>query len=201
MAHYGMVIDLRRCVGCQACTASCKVENGTRPGIFWNRVLDREEGQYPDVQRSFLPMPCMHCANAPCEKVCPTGATYRRDDGIVLVDYDKCIGCRYCQSVCPYGARFFSESADGYYGAVLTPDEEVRYAGHQLGVAEKCTFCVHRLDQGEDPACVSTCGPRARVFGDLDDPDSEVSKLIRGRGGEPLSPELGTAPSVYYLAR
>ncbi|MFC1815755.1 sulfate reduction electron transfer complex DsrMKJOP subunit DsrO [Thermodesulfobacteriota bacterium] len=194
-----MVIDLKRCTGCHACTLACKLENSTKPGIFWNRVWDQEVGHYPVVSRRFLPGLCMHCENAPCVEVCPTGASYKREDGIVLVDPDKCVGCKYCVVACPYGARYYNDGKVGYFGAELTPAEELGYREHKLGVVEKCTFCLHRVEQGREPACVQTCPTKARYFGDLDDPSSEVSHLRRSKQGFQLLKELGTDPSVYYL--
>ncbi len=197
--RYGMVIDLKKCVGCMACTVACKAENQTRPGIFWNIVKDQEFGEYPAVTRVFMPVICMHCKEAPCVKVCPTGASHRREDGIVKIDDDKCIGCKYCIEACPYGARYFNGDAAGYFGSELTEMEKIGYARHKQGVVEKCTFCVHLLEKGKEPACVQTCIGKARYFGDLDDPDSEVSRLIRARHASQLLKELGTEPSVYYL--
>jgi len=199
MARYGMVIDLKRCIGCHACTIACKVENSTGPGIFWGQVSDDEMGTYPQVSRYFLPKLCMHCQNPPCVEVCPTGASYQREDGIVLIDYDKCIGCGYCIVACPYGARSRNHEMRGYFGVELTPQEELGYKQHQVGVSEKCTFCVHRVDSGEEPACVRVCPTKARVFGDLDNPNSEVSQLAKSKHTFRLLPELGTEPSVYYL--
>ena len=199
MARYGMVIDTRKCLGCSACTLACKVENGTPRGVFWNKVLQREIGKWPNANREFLAMPCMHCKNAPCVQVCPTGASYKRADGIVAVDYDKCMGCRYCETACPYGARTFVAAIRGYFEQGLTPYEQVMFAKHQAGVEEKCNFCMDRIAKGEEPACVATCPAYARFFGDLDDPNSVVSKLIGERHGYQLLPELGTDPSVYYL--
>ncbi len=199
MARYGMVIDLKRCIGCHACTVACKAENSTKPGIFWNKVYDEESGEYPSVRRIFIPRLCMHCENAPCIEACPTGASYRREDGIVLIDYDKCVGCKYCIEACPYGARYFSKEKAGYFGAGLTPTEEAGYREHKLGVTEKCNFCVDRVEQGQQPACVRACIGKARYFGDLSDPNSEVSQLIRSKHGFQLLKELGTEPSVYYL--
>jgi len=216
MARYGMVIDLKRCIGCQACTVACKAENFVPPGIKWNRVLDYTTGKYPNVSRHFLPMPCMHCVNAPCVQVCPTGASYKRADGIVLTDYDKCMGCRYCDIACPYDRRYFYEEKVSYFPPGFIPPEEFKsdllgVKAHQVGTVQKCTFCVHRIDAGiqkglmpgvdweASPACVNACPTGARIFGDLDDPDSEVSRLIVSRRGYQLLPELGTEPSVYYL--
>lgn len=202
MARYGMVIDLKRCVGCQGCTLACKIEHGTPRGIFWHRVLQKEVGKWPNATRVTLPMPCMHCANAPCVSVCPTGASYKRPDGIVAVDYAKCMGCKYCEQACPYGARTFVKEIKGYFQPELslTAYEEAMYKQHQAGVVEKCNFCLERLAKGEQPACVATCIAHARFFGDLDDPNSDVAKLIARRHGYQLKPELGTNPSVYYLS-
>jgi len=197
--RYGMVIDLKKCVGCMACTVVCKAENQTRPGVFWNIVKDQEFGEYPAVKRVFMPIICMHCKEAPCVKVCPTGASHHRQDGIVKIDAGKCIGCKYCIEACPYGARYFNGDVAGYFGAELTTMEKAGYAKHKQGVVEKCTFCSDLLAQGKEPVCVRTCIGKARYFGDLDNTDSEVSQLIRARQGSQLLKELGTEPSVYYL--
>jgi molybdopterin-containing oxidoreductase family iron-sulfur binding subunit len=200
MARYGMIIDLKKCIGCMACTIACKVENGTRPGIFWNMVKDQEFGTYPNVKRVFVPVQCFHCADPPCVKVCPTEASYQRPDGIVAIDYEKCIGCRYCLEACPYGARNFNEHPEGYFGKELTLSEQIVYAGHHLGVTEKCTFCLHRIQQGKLPACVQTCIGQARIFGDLEDPESEISLIIKSKPVSQLKKELKTNPAIYYLA-
>jgi Fe-S-cluster-containing dehydrogenase component len=199
MTRYGMVIDTKRCLGCNACTLACKVENGTPRGVFWNRVVQKEIGKWPNANREYLSVPCMHCKNAPCVEVCPTGASFKRSDGIVAVDYDKCMGCRYCETACPYGARTFIDAIRGYYDKGLTPYEQVMYPKHQAGVVEKCNFCMDRVAKGQEPACVATCPSYARFFGDLDDPNSEVAQLIAERHGYQLKAELGTNPSVYYL--
>jgi molybdopterin-containing oxidoreductase family iron-sulfur binding subunit len=142
----------------------------------------------------------MHCKDPECLKACPTGATVQRADGIVYVDDTKCVGCRYCMNACPYTARYFNAKERYYFGEQgPTPFEERGYKRHQTGVVSKCDFCQHRVDSGLEPACVANCMCKARIFGDLDDPYSEVSRLIKEKGGRPLYPELGTDPSVYYL--
>ena len=199
MARYGMVIDLRRCVGCDTCTMACKATNATTRGILWNRVLKYETGKYPKAKLNFLPVLCMHCKEPECEKVCPTGATSKGEDGIVTVDNEKCIGCRYCMVACPYASRYFYDEVRTYYPGHMTPFEQIGYKKHKLGTVEKCNFCVDRVKAGLEPSCVVSCTGNARYFGDLDDPDSEVSRLIKDRGGFVLNPEMGTEPSVYYL--
>lgn len=198
--RWGMVIDLKRCIGCYGCQLSCKAENGTPPGVFFARVVKSEEGTYPAVRQLFLPVLCNHCENAPCVKACPTGASFVWEDGgVVDIDPDKCVGCRSCMMACPYGNRYFNDKQQHYYEQGPTPYEEKRTSRHQTGVVMKCNFCRPRVLEGKAPACVENCPTVARVFGDLDDPNSEVSRLIKERGGFPLHPELGTRPSVYYL--
>lgn len=199
MARYGMVIDLKRCVGCDTCTMACKATNATTRGILWSRVLKYETGKYPNSKLNFLPMLCMQCKEPECEKVCPTGATSRREDGIVVVDNDKCIGCRYCMIACPYANRYFFNEVRTYYPGYTTTFEEIGYKKHRLGTVEKCDFCLERVERGEEPSCVVSCTGHARYFGDLDDPESEVSILIKESAAFVLNPELGTEPSVYYL--
>ncbi|MBI4317772.1 MAG: 4Fe-4S dicluster domain-containing protein [Chloroflexi bacterium] len=194
-----MVIDLKRCIGCHACTVACKLENATPPGVFYARVLETETGKYPLAKRVFVPVLCNHCQDPPCLRACPSGATTQRADGIVMVDQDKCIGCKACMEACPYEARFFLDKIRGYYGDTLTPFEEVGYRKHQKGTVAKCNFCAERLEKGLEPACVQTCPAVARVFGDLDDANGEASRLIRERNCIQLRPEQGTRPSVHYV--
>jgi Fe-S-cluster-containing dehydrogenase component len=199
--RYGMVIDQHRCIGCDACTVACKQQNGTGPGVFWRKVIKTEVGSYPNARFEFLPLLCNHCDNPACADVCPVGATAKQSDGIVTVDADKCIGCRYCQVACPYDVRTFvtSNTREYYPGKGLTPYEKVAYPLHQTGTVEKCNFCKDRVADGKLPACVQTCPAKALTFGDLDDPTSEVSTLILTRKAEPLKPEAGTKPNVYYF--
>jgi len=197
--RYGMVLDLKRCVGCNSCTLACKAENGTPPGIQYHRVERTEVGKYPTARLQFLPMPCMHCKEPPCLEVCPTGATYKREDGLVLIDHNKCIGCRYCVLACPYDVRQSLSQINNYYGNYATPYEALKYKELDKGTAVKCTFCVKRLEQGKLPACVEACPAQARFFGDLDDTESEVYKLIVSYRGRVLKEELGTRPSVFYI--
>jgi dimethyl sulfoxide reductase iron-sulfur subunit len=200
----GMAVALDRCVGCWTCAVACKEENNVPMGLWWNRVaneggqaLDTPQGEYPNLKMGYEPVACQHCEEPPCTRVCPAHATYKRADGIVVQDYDRCIGCRYCMAACPYGVRNFNwgepqRIPNFSYGADQVP-------ARPKGVVEKCTFCVHRIDQGRLPACVESCPLQARIFGDLNDPASAVSVAIRERGGERLLDEKGTRPQVYYL--
>lgn len=194
--RYGMVIDLNRCIGCHACSIACKIENATPPGVFWSRVFQVEEGQYPDVKRSYIPRLCMQCEDPACIKVCSTKATYKDSQNLVRVDEQKCIGCKTCILACLYGVRSFNEG--GRYFSTDVPWGEIE-GDHQAGTVSKCTFCAHLIGKGEEPACVSACPTRARHFGDLSDPGSVVFQLIRGRFGFQFHPEFRLNPSVYYL--
>jgi tetrathionate reductase subunit B len=176
--RWGMVVDLRRCIGCQACTVACAMENRVPLGQARTHVSTYELETAAGTRRVHLPRICNHCEDPPCLTVCPTQATYQRGDGAVVVDNTRCVGCGYCTQACPYGARFMNEET-------LT--------------ADKCTFCVHRLDAGLLPACVETCVGGARVFGDLDDPESEVSRLLATEPVQVLKPEEGTEPRVFYI--
>lgn len=199
--RYGMVIDLKRCVGCNSCTVGCKQRNATPPGVFWSKVFVGEIGTYPNARLTQLPMLCMHCEKAPCVKACPTGASQKRDDGIVFIDDPKCIGCRACMVACPYDARFFNAGrlSPYYKGKDLTAFEKAHSDEHPMGTVGKCHFCYELVDEGKQPTCVKTCPTKARIFGDLDDPASEVSRLVHKKDGKPLHAEIGTSPSVYYL--
>ena len=198
--RYGMIIDLNRCIGCHACTLACKEHNGTPKGVFWSRVQIQEKGAYPDGWIHYQPMLCMHCGDPECVRVCPTGASFQRDDGIVAIDQDKCIGCQNCIMACPYGARTKLIDIQPYHpDKGFTPYEKVAFSGHQLGVVGKCDFCASRLDEGKEPACVQTCPAKARFFGDLDDPGSEATRLLARRNPKQLLPAMETDPSVYYI--
>lgn len=206
---WAMVIDLRKCVGCDSCTVACKAENLTPPGISYNVVLEEEIGEFPNLAKVNLPMPCMQCDNPPCVQVCPVKATYKLDNGIIAIDNDRCIGCRYCIIACPYGARSY-DFGEGYedewlgYNDVTSPEYGKERGTREprktpIGTVRKCNFCLHRLERGEEPACVETCIGDARYFGDLNDPNSTVSKLANSSRAFRLKSELGAGPNVIYL--
>ncbi len=197
--RWGMVIDLKRCIGCYGCQLACKAEHGTPPGVYYARVLKQEDGEYPTVRQFALPVLCNHCEDPPCVSACPTGASFKWDDGIVDIDHDLCVGCRSCMMACPYTNRYFNDQPQHYFAQGTTPFEAARTERHQQHVVMKCNFCRDRVRAGKAPACVANCPTVARYFGDLDDPLSEVSALIKERGGFTLHPEAGTRPSVYYL--
>lgn len=204
MTKLAIAVNVGRCVGCHTCSISCKMSNNVPDGMLWNRVLtenseviDGAVGVYPALSRDYLPLACQHCENPACQKVCPTGATYKDGKGRVEIDYDKCIGCRMCMAACPYNARVFNwtepvRSAGANYGEADVP---VR----PKGVMEKCTLCSERTDRGDASMCVTCCPARARVYGDLDDPDSEISKIAREKNVRILLEEMGTSPQVFYF--
>jgi molybdopterin-containing oxidoreductase family iron-sulfur binding subunit len=195
-----MVIDKRRCIGCNACAIACKQEHSTGPGVLYSRTIVSEKGTYPNARMDYLPLLCMHCENASCVKACPTGASMKLENGTVIVDADKCIGCQACVLACPYDSRTLVSKPKPYYeGKGYNEYEQAIFGKHQAGTVEKCNFCKDRVEEGRQPACVQTCPTRARIFGDLDDPKSEVSRLIVERNGKQLHPEHGNEPSVYYL--
>ena len=235
MTKWGMVIDLDKCTGCQACTTACSMENTRLPGENWQDVLFYNEGTYPNVNMRWFPRPCMHCERPSCVDVCPTRATYKDPNGgFVLINWDRCIGCKACMVACPYGVRFYTDER-----AVVEPDVRAVFPGEgkrqwsppyssphddpkhgvgiqPKGVVSKCTFCYHKVskapagvaDLDEDdpatkeytPACVRVCPPKARYFGDLDNPKSKVNKLIADKRGVRLLDHTGNKPQVYYLS-
>lgn len=226
--RWAMLIDQRKCVGCSACTIACVAENKLPPGVVYRPVVQEETGVFPNVKLRFTPRPCMQCEEPPCVPVCPVEATWKRPDGITTIDYDKCIGCRYCLAACPYGARTSDFGRDYTAGVAegapagenrplavgerrVMPYEDApshEYGkswdrtGHASpsGNARKCTFCVHRLDQGQLPQCVTTCIGRATYFGDTNDPDSLITELLAKESTHTLLPHLGTKPTVHYIA-
>ena len=209
--RWGMVINLTRCVGCYACVLACKTEHFLPPDVVWNRVTVFEA---EELNKQIYPTLCNHCRDPYCVEVCPTGATQQREDGIVWVDPDICIGCRSCVMNCPYQVRVVNEKPKEYFpGQGLTPYEEMRDKLYPLqeGTPSKCNFCMERIDEGmkhglkpgvdreATPACVISCPTEARIFGDLDDPYGEVALLIKNRKGICFHEEFGTEPSVYYI--
>ena len=203
--RYGMAIDLRRCVGCQTCAIACKMSNNLPKDMMWLKVkdqsgttLDVATGEGKNLSMQYTPVNCMHCENPACVTACPTGATYKREDGIVAIDTDKCIGCRTCITACPYtdvrqyNAKEPEYQVDFALGAADAPV-------HKYNTVSKCTLCAGRVGRDEVPYCVEACPARARIFGDLDDPNSEISKVIASRETMRLLEEKGTEPNVYYL--
>ncbi len=176
--RYALVIDSRKCINCKACVVACRAENRVPLGHSRNWISEERRGTWPRLLAAFEPEQCHHCANPSCVRVCPTGASFQRDDGIVLVNDGHCIGCRYCIVACPYNARFYREDR---------------------GVAEKCTFCVERVDRGEPPACVETCPSKVRLFGDVTDPNGPLQQLIARREFRVKKPQTGNGPQIYYL--
>lgn len=209
-----MVIDQQKCIGCYACNMSCNAENNLPPGVLYRPVPKEEVGQFPHVRMIFTPRPCMHCDNPPCTPVCPVKATWKREDGIVVVDYDVCIGCRNCIAACPYNSRtadfgeFYGRNTPETMAYELRPNFEYGQEWKRrpdkhlspMGNARKCHFCLHRIREGMLPACVTTCLGGATYFGDYKNKKSLVHELIASGRVHRLKESLGTMPSVYYLA-
>lgn len=221
--RWGMVIDLDRCTACQACVVACSVENNQMLGspeeaalgriIRWLKILPNTEKEGAHIRQTLIPMPCQHCEDPPCARVCPTSATFMNPEGIVGQVYDRCIGCRYCVNACPYTCKFFNWGEPQWPREVampFNPDVSVRYKG----VVEKCLFCHHRLQRAGDrarrenrslkegdyvPACAVACPAQAIVFGDFNDPDSQASKWASSPRAFRILEELGTRPKVLYL--
>jgi molybdopterin-containing oxidoreductase family iron-sulfur binding subunit len=221
--QWAMVIDLDRCTGCEACVVACRVENNIPTvgpeeaakgrSINWIRVERYFEGEYPDIKVKFMPVLCQHCEEAPCEPVCPVYATYRTDEGLNAQVYNRCVGTRYCANNCPYTVRFFN-FFDPVWDAPLEKAHNPEVSVRTRGVMEKCTFCIQRIHKGEDkgkdegravrdgdvtPACVQTCQTKAMYFGNIADPESEVSRLSKSNRAMRLLEDLGTKPRVFYL--
>jgi Fe-S-cluster-containing dehydrogenase component len=178
MARYGMVIDTRKCVGCMDCVVACHTENQTPDEYDRDWITTEAKGKFPTIHMEIRTERCNHCTVAPCVYCCPTGASHYHDTGgVILVTHNKCIGCKACIASCHYNARYV----------------------HPEGYVDKCTFCIHRVEKGMDPACVSVCPTYCMYFGDLDDPNSELSKLLNSRIYHSLMPETGNKPNIYYL--
>jgi len=208
---WGMVIDLRKCAGCHSCTVSCISENKLPPGVIYRPVFIREEGTYPEPELRFTPRPCMQCEAPPCVPVCPVNATWKGADHVVVIDYDVCIGCRLCVGACPYGARAMDPGTN-YTDATPAVQPYERQPSHEYGrhwdrtqqeapcgKARKCHFCLHRVERGLLPMCVTTCICRATYFGDLAEAKSLVSQLASRPNRMILLEEKGTRPLVTYL--
>lgn len=175
--RYVMTVDTRRCVGCNACVLGCKAENALGPREFRDWITTETRGTFPHLTQELRSERCNHCANPPCVTVCACGASHVNEGGTVLVTHEKCSGCKACLAACPYGARYL----------------------HRGGYADKCTFCIHRVQRGQQPSCVEICPTHALRFGDLNDPRGEVARLLRSRSHKTLRPELGLEPHVYFL--
>jgi Fe-S-cluster-containing dehydrogenase component len=174
-----MLIDLRRCAGCYACVVACQMQNNTKPGVVWNKVEPCEWGEHPQAGRCYLPHACMQCDEPACVKACPTGASYQREDGITLVNYEKCICCEQCAVACPYGARHLNIAKD-YWFESNTASPYESFGLQRSDVVEKCIFCADLVDAGGQPACVANCPGGARSFGDIDDAQSAIAQAAQG---------------------
>ncbi len=205
MTRYAMAVDVRRCQGCQTCAVSCKMNNNLPKDVWRNRIhtdggeyMDTARGDYPQtVFKQWVPVACQHCATPACATVCPVDATSIREDGIVVVDNEVCIGCGACVKACPYGARMVNEDELEYYTDHALGDYNA--PAHISNTVEKCDFCVHRLDTGEAPACMQHCPGNARYWGDIDDPESDISKFLAANSAVGLLEEEGTNPQCFYV--
>ncbi|MBC8439412.1 MAG: 4Fe-4S dicluster domain-containing protein [Deltaproteobacteria bacterium] len=225
MPRYAMVIDLQRCVGCSACSISCRSENNVPDGIYWSNKITETSGTFPNVRYHYIPTLCNHCENAPCVRGCPTGAMHKLENGITMHNPKKCIGCKYCEFNCPYGVIYFNwtyphkswKNNEKVLEGTASPKEEVAKVGGKTipyynperedtlagirpkGVVEKCTFCDHLVKRGKLPRCVDACPADARIFGDMNDPNSKVRQLLGKFRPFRLREQLGTDPHVYYI--
>ena len=201
MARYGLVIDPSRCTGCYACLVACKSENSTAPGVSWIRIEEKESGEYPKVSRTYTPMLCMQCGDMPCAQGCPTEAITKDATGVILIDQEKCIceNTKPCIGACPFGVLTVNNGKKTYFPDYLTPFEKEAYESHPQGVVEKCDLCYHRITRDLLPACVQTCPTQAIVFGDIEERESSLARLVSGGNAEPLNSELKADPSVFYL--
>jgi molybdopterin-containing oxidoreductase family iron-sulfur binding subunit len=197
-----MIINKNRCCGCQGCTVACKQTNATEPGVFYTKVLHEEHGKYPNTRVAFMPLICNHCDKAPCVEVCPTQASKKLADGTVQITESECIGCKSCMEVCPYGARYYHDpdKKPAYWqGQGQDIYEKKRFGEHKPNTVSKCTFCVSRRARGMPPACVETCPTTARIFGDMDDPNSAVAQAFKKLKPAAYKPEEDTNPRVFYI--
>lgn len=196
-----MIIDKRRCYGCNGCAIACKQTNATQPGTYYTRVQIRERGTFPNAVQEYVPEICNHCDDAPCVRACPSGASMKMEDGTVQIDAKRCIGCEACIPGCPYNNRFLNSEKKATYWGKEGQDvyEQARSKEHLQGTVAKCSFCAPRREKGMTPACVETCPGGARIFGDLDDPNSEISKVFKKYNPQPMESEFGAKPRVFYI--
>jgi molybdopterin-containing oxidoreductase family iron-sulfur binding subunit len=195
MARYGIHVDLNRCTGCMTCVIACKEENFTPPKVWWQRILELESD--PLERIVYFRLACMHCDNPPCIPACPEKAIYRNPDGIVLIDHAKCQGHGECAKACPYGVIDMNPDEDYFPGKTIQYEYEPdTYRVHAPGKASKCTLCIHRIEQGKEPACVAACPSKVMVFGDLDDPHSPIQEKLPQ--SVELLPSHGAKPRMFY---
>ena len=201
MSRYGLAIDLGRCTGCYACMVACKSENSTLPGVSWIRIDKEEQGEFPKVTRSYVPMLCMQCSETPCAQACAAGSITQGDGGIIFIDQERCIcgDVKPCVAACPFEVLVENHGEKSYFRDYLTPHEEEAYAAHRGAVVEKCNLCHPRVSAGLLPACVQACPTQAMIFGDLDDEQSKIARLLSRGEAKPLRENLKVDPSVLYL--